>query len=141
MSLLFGVTYEGAYGGPVAGGSGYDTLRGLGGFWDDNGLDIIGRGFDLGETFVKSKYAKDASKYTGSYYPQGQTAEAPGGRYQQIDPRTLVAGTARNPDGSLIADTAGKTASSLAKFVEDNLGVLAIGGVFLLAFMRKPGGR
>lgn len=130
MSLVLGTSFGNSDYGPNVG------MGSLSGWFDDWGGDIIGKGFDFGETFIKSKYAKDASKYTGNYFPQGQTESIQ--RYPQL-PTTVGAGAGRNPDGSLIADTAGKTASSFAKFVEDNLGVLAIGGVFLLAFMRKPG--
>lgn len=132
MSLVLGVSFAASDYAPRP----LTGMAGFSGWYDDWGGDIIGKGINSFDTFIKSKYAKDASKYTGGYYPQGQTESQ---RYAPI--QTTGAIQTRNPDGSLIADTAGRTASSFAKFVEDNLGVLAIGGVFLLAFMRKPGGR
>lgn len=123
--MVFGTSYTDA-------GSG---MAGLAGWYDDWGKDLLGKGFDFGTTFVKSKYAKDASKYTGSYYPQGQTESTP--RYAPI----TTGGNTLPNSNSTISNTAGSFAASFTRFVEENLGVLAIGGVFLLAFMRTPGGR
>lgn len=136
MSLALGMSY-------VGGGMGLSPLQGesaFGAFGDDSdgGFNwkqvALTGGLNLGETFIKAKYAKDASKYTGGYFPQGQQQQG-SGRYETL---STTGANAANSNNTTVTKTAGHTAESIANFIQDNLGVLAIAGVFALAWMRKP---
>lgn len=106
----------------------------FGGGSSGSGFDwsnVINQGFAFGQTFLQAKYAKDASKYAGGYYPQGQGAGGGGAApYQQIAPTSQ--------QNTTVSNTAGNFAASFTRFIENNIGILAIGGIFLFAWQRQP---
>lgn len=88
---------------------------------------IIQSGFQFGTTFINDKYAKDASRSTGTYNPTGQTATQ---TYQPI-----TAGVTPATGGALSID---KAVSGALAFVQKNIVLVGLGLAFLFAFKRDP---
>src|SRR3954469_11405094 len=82
------------YPSPGGGGGVFEPISEGGGSSGGGGIDwnqVIQSGFQFGTTVFNDRYAAQAAKYAGGYYPQGQGNET--AAYQPITSTTAITPT------------------------------------------------